>query len=190
MRKARVKRKTKETDIELDLNLDGKGEGDISTGIGFLDHMLVTFSRHSGIDLRLRAKGDLNVDEHHTVEDVAICLGMAFKKAIGDKKGITRFGYAIVPMDEAVSIVAIDLSGRGYVNLSITSGGSAGGISGENFIHFFETLCREAGINLFAEVRGENFHHMIESLFKAFSISLKEAIKISGSDVPSVKGVI
>ncbi len=190
MRKAKIKRKTNETDIELHLNLDGAGKSEVDTGIGFLDHMLATFSRHSEVDLEVRARGDLHVDEHHMMEDVGICFGMALRKSLGDKKGIMRFGHAIVPMDEAISMVGIDLSGRGYANISINIQGTIGGISGENFVHFFETLCREAGVNMFAEVKGENAHHMIESLFKAFAISLRDAIKISGSDVRSVKGVI
>ncbi len=190
MRKAKIKRKTNETDIEIRLNLDGSGKSDIVTGIGFLDHMLATLSRHSGIDIRLSAEGDLHVDEHHVIEDVGICLGMALKQSLGDKKGISRFGYAIVPMDEAVSMVGVDISGRGYANIAINPSGKVGGISMDNFLHFFETVCRESGINMFAEVKGKNAHHMIESLFKAFAVSLREAVRITGSDVPSVKGVI
>jgi imidazoleglycerol-phosphate dehydratase len=190
MRKAKIKRKTKETEIEISISIDGKGKSDINTGLGFMDHMLTTFSKHSGISMKISAKGDLKVDEHHLIEDLAIVLGNAIKKALGDKKGINRFGDSILPMDEAASLIGVDVSGRGIATISTLPAGRVGGIMMHNITHFFETFCRESGINLYAEVKGKNYHHMVESLFKGFARALKCAIEITGDDIPSVKGVM
>ena len=180
-----MERKTKETEVEVFIDFSGKNY-EITTGIRFLDHMLETLAKHAEIELRVKAKGDLEVDEHHTVEDVAITLGKAIKKALEEKK-FKRFGYAIVPMDESVAICGVDLSGRGVFNLSGEFGDA--GIKGENIYHFFDTLCRNSGINLFLEVRGLNSHHKIEAAFKAFALSLKMAAEKS-SEVKSTKGVL
>ncbi len=188
MRESRFVRETKETKVEIFLNLDSKGEIEIDTGIPFFDHMLKSFAKHSNLSLKLKAKGDLEVDEHHTVEDVAIALGKAINMALGDKRGIKRFGYSIVPMDDAVAICGIDISGRGYLNLEGVVLDS--GIKGENFKHFFDSLCRNSGINMYLSVKGENSHHIMEAAFKAFAVAFLEARKIVGEDIPSVKGVI
>jgi imidazoleglycerol-phosphate dehydratase len=189
MRKAVVERKTREVDIRLELNLDGKGY-EIKTPIPFFTHMLETFARHSGIGLKLKASGDIEVDEHHTIEDVAISLGKAIKDALGDKAGIARFGDAVVPMDESVAICGVDISGRGYLNFDSVLDGDVGGISAENFIHFFDTLCRNAGINAYILVKGSNLHHMVEVCFKAFAIALRKAIAVESEGVKSTKGVL
>lgn len=185
--KAEVFRKTNEVEVEIKINLEG-GEISVETGIPFLNHMLTTFAKHSGVGLKIKAKGDLEVDEHHTIEDVAIALGMAIKKALGDKKGISRFGDAIVPMDESVTICGVDLSGRGILILE----GELGDVSikAENIFHFLDTFCRNAGINAYISVKGLNAHHKVESIFKALALSFREAIKKEGEDVKSVKGVI
>ena len=189
MRKAVVERKTREVDVRVELNLDG-GEYEVETPVPFFTHMLETFARHSGVGLKLKASGDLEVDEHHTIEDVAIALGKAIKDALGDKTGIARFGDAVVPMDESVAICGIDVSGRGYLNFDSVLDGDVGGISAENFIHFFDTLCRNAGINAYVSVKGSNLHHMVEVCFKAFAIAMKKAIAVEGEGVRSTKGVL
>lgn len=181
----RIERKTNEVEVTVKLSLKG-GEIKIDTGIGFLDHMLTSLAFHSGIGLEIKAKGDLQVDEHHTVEDVAIALGRAFRKAIEGKK-IARFGSAIVPMDESVSICGIDISGRGYFVLEGEFGDV--GIKGENVVHFLDTLCRNSGINVYIQVKGSNAHHRIESAFKALALSLRQALEDVG-DVRSTKGKI
>lgn len=182
----KVERKTKEVEVIAKLNLD-RGEIEIDTGIGFLDHMLTTFAFHSGMGLELKAKGDLNVDEHHTVEDVAIVLGKAFRKILEERKNIRRFGSSIVPMDESVAICGVDISGRGYFVLEGELGDA--GIRGENVIHFLDTFCRNSGINVYLEVKGANAHHKIESAFKALALSLREALK-SSEGLKSTKGKI
>ncbi len=184
--RARVHRKTKEVSVEVYVNFEG-GECSVSTGIPFLDHMLETFAKHSAIGLKIVAKGDLEVDEHHTIEDVAITLGRAIKEALGSKEGLKRFGYAIVPMDESVAICGVDLSGRGIFNFFGEFGDA--GIKGENAYHFFDTLCRNSGINAFLEVRGMNAHHKIEASFKAFALSLRMAVE-KGEGVRSTKGLL
>jgi len=188
MRKAKAERKTKEVEISISINLDG-GDYEIDTGIPFFNHMLESFAKHAGIGLKLRAKGDIEVDEHHTIEDVAITMGEAIKKALGDKKGIVRFGDAIVPMDDAVAICGVDVSGRGYFNFE-GSIKDVKGMNAENFIHFFDTLCRNAWINVYLQLRGKNAHHMMESAFKAFAVAFSEAIRVTGEDVRSTKGVL
>lgn len=193
-RTARVKRKTRETDIKLDLNIDGKGKSSISTAIPFFDHMLELLSKHGIFDLKLKAKGDIKVDYHHTVEDVGICLGQAFKKALGKKEKIERYGDAKVPMDEALSEVVIDISGRPHLTYNVD-------ITKKKFIdfdtevvkEFFEAFVLHAGITIHINlIRGKNMHHIIESIFKAFGVALSKACSISPrkKGVPSTKGVL
>lgn len=192
MRTAQVQRKTKETDIQVKLDLDGEGKADISTGIGFLDHMLVTLAKHSSIDLQLKAEGDLYVDQHHTVEDIGICLGTAIEMALGDKKGIKRFGFALVPMDEALVLSAIDISGRGgfWKDFSLKKT-RLGQLETETVEEFFRQLAYNAKITLHLKLlSGDNLHHIIEALFKTLALSLKEAVKIEGKDIPSTKGTL
>ena len=194
-RKAHVERKTGETYIVADLNLDGRGSAELHTGIGFFDHMLSALVRHARFDLTLRAEGDLHVDEHHTVEDVAIVLGRALSEALGDCAGIRRMGHAIVPMDEALALVAIDISGRGYAVVQADFDTPRIGELGTDLIwHFIETLAHHAHITIHAQVlAGRNDHHKAEALFKALARSLCDAAslddRISGQ-VPSTKGTI
>ncbi len=191
MRSSKVTRKTNETDIEVKITLEGSGNTDINTGIAFLDHMLNSFAKHGSFDLIVKARGDLTVDDHHTVEDVGIALGSAIQKALGDKKGIERFGEARVPMDEALAVVAIDLSGRSFLSFNASfANQKIGGFNPQNTRHFFESLTGNAGMNAHLSVTGENDHHKVEALFKAFGIALKRAVRISGESVPSTKGVL
>lgn len=195
-RTAKISRKTKETDITLALNLDGTGQSNIDTGIGFLDHMLDQIARHGLFDLTLKCNGDLHVDSHHTVEDSALALGEAIKEALGDKKGITRYGHAYVPMDETLSRVALDLSNRPYciwnVNFTIDRLGEV--METELFGHFFQALSQTAGMTLHCEcLYGENNHHMIESVFKAFARALRTATEMDSRAegmLPSTKGAL
>ncbi len=191
MRESKISRKTNETDIEIKISLDGTGNTDINTGIAFFDHMLNSFAKHGSFDLIVKARGDLSVDDHHTVEDVGITLGSALKKALGEKKGIERFGDARIPMDEALATAALDLSGRSYLVFDATfANQNIGGYNPRNTRHFFESLVSNAGINAHLSVTGENDHHKIEALFKAFAVALKRAVRISGTGVPSTKGVL
>ena len=191
MRTAKISRKTSETDIKMELTLDGTGSQDISTGIGFFDHMLTAFARHGGFDLTVDAKGDLDVDEHHLIEDTGIVLGQAIAKALGDKAGIARFGEARIPMDEALADVALDLGGRNYLVFDAEFEIPQVGEFNTHMVkHFFESLAENAKMNLHAKVYGENDHHMIEALFKAFAYALRRAVVIEGSDVKSTKGVL
>jgi imidazoleglycerol-phosphate dehydratase len=191
MRESKITRKTNETDIELKISLDGSGNTDINTGIGFFDHMLNSFATHGSFDLIIKARGDISVDDHHTVEDVGISIGSAIKKALAEKKGIQRFADALIPMDEALATVAIDLSGRSYLSFNAGFGQQKiGDFNPQNVRHFFESLVSNAGMNAHLTVTGENDHHKIEALFKAFGIALKRAAKISGSGVPSTKGAL
>ena len=191
-RTAVVKRTTSETDIELELNLDGGGESKVQTGIGFFDHMLTAFSRHGLFDLTLTCKGDLEVDQHHTVEDVGICLGQALNEALGDKRGIIRFGHSYVPMDDALARVAVDLSGRPYLVLTPEpQAGMVGDFPAALVLEFFRALTDHGRLNLHIDLlRGANDHHGIEAMFKAFGRALDGATartdRISG--VPSTKG--
>jgi len=190
-RMMKIKRKTSETDINLFLNLDGKGKYQVETGIQFFNHMLNSFSRHGLFDLNLQVNGDLEVDDHHTVEDVGITLGQAFNKALGDKKGIKRVANSLVPMDEALALVVVDLSGRSYAVLDMSfKSEKVGDMSTENVPHFFESFAHAAEINLHARVEGRNDHHQIEALFKALARALKEAIHIEHGLIPSTKGII
>ncbi|MFA4956561.1 MAG: imidazoleglycerol-phosphate dehydratase HisB [Candidatus Methanoperedens sp.] len=191
MRESKLSRKTNETDIELKINLDGSGNSDINTGIVFFDHMLKSFARHGSFDLTIKARGDLTVDDHHTVEDVGITLGSAIVKALGDKKGIERFADACVPMDEALASAAVDISGRSFLVLNAKfTNPNIGGLTSQNVRHFFESLTANAGINAHLDVSGDNDHHKAEALFKAFGIALKKAVTVTGSGIPSTKGVL
>lgn len=191
MRSAKISRKTRETSVDIRLTLEGSGNTDINTGISFLDHMLNSFAKHALFDLSVNASGDVSVDDHHTVEDVGIALGSALAKALGDKKGIARFGDARVPMDEALATAAVDISGRSYLAFEAQfSGVKVGDLSTQMAKHFFESLVNNAGITLHMHVTGENDHHKIEALFKAFGVAMRRASKISGTEVPSTKGVL
>ncbi|TRZ87123.1 MAG: imidazoleglycerol-phosphate dehydratase HisB, partial [Methanosarcinales archaeon] len=179
------------TDIEVKISLDGTGIADINTGIPFFDHMLNSFAKHGSFDLMVKARGDLSVDDHHTVEDVGITLGSALKKALGEKLGIERFADASIPMDEALATAVLDISGRSYLAFEAKLGNQIiGGFNPQNTRHFFESLVSNAGINAHLAVTGENDHHKIEALFKAFAVALKRAVRISGTGVPSTKGVL
>lgn len=190
-RSKKLSRKTSETNIEISFNLDGNGKSEIDTGIEFFNHMLDSFARHGFFDLQVQAKGDIGIDDHHTVEDVGILLGETFASAIGDKKGINRMAHAIIPMDDALATVAVDVGGRSYTVLNIEyRKEKVGDLSTENVAHFFESFANSARININARVEGENDHHQIEALFKAFARSLKDAVKIEHDIIPSTKGVL
>ncbi len=195
MRKAEIARRTNETDITVAVNLDGEGRHDIETGIGFLDHMLDQLSRHSLIDMTVRARGDLHIDFHHTAEDVGIALGQAIRQALGDKKGITRYSSADLPMDGTLSRVALDVSGRPFLvwKVAFTSD-KVGEMDTELFREWFQAFAMNAGITLHAEcLYGDNNHHIAESLFKALARALKQAVALDprlGDAVPSTKGVL
>ncbi len=186
-----VSRKTSETDITIKMNLDGTGKYNISTGVNFFNHMLESFSKHSMIDLDIQAIGDIEIDDHHTIEDVGILLGEGFNNAIGDKKGIKRMGHAIVPMDESVATVAIDISGRSYCNMDIHfKNEKIGDMTSDIVIHFFESFASSAKLNIYGTVDGANDHHKAEAIFKAFAKSIKESIKIEHNQIPSTKGIL
>ncbi|MGB2808219.1 MAG: imidazoleglycerol-phosphate dehydratase HisB [Sedimentisphaerales bacterium] len=189
-RTAKIHRKTKETDVTLDLNLDGLGKYEIDTGIGFLDHMLSHLSKHGKIDLNVKAKGDLNVDAHHTVEDVAICLGESLIKALGDKKGISRYGHSSVPMEETLADVSVDLSGRPncIYNVQYRSD-KIGDFDVECLEEMLRSFSNNGKFNLHINVPyGTNSHHIAEAIFKGLGQALAAAVKIVGTDVPSTKG--
>ena len=186
-----VSRTTSETDINIKMNLDGTGKYDVQTGVNFFNHMLESFSKHSQIDLEIKAEGDIEIDDHHTVEDVGILLGEAFSEAIGDKKGIVRMADAIVPMDESVATVAVDISGRSYCNMNCQfKNPQIGDLTSDIIFHFFESFASSAKINIYCKADGFNDHHKAEAIFKAFARSLKSAIKVEGSEIPSTKGVL
>ncbi len=191
-RTATVKRTTRETDISLTLNLDGSGESKISTGIGFFDHMLEGFSRHGFFDLNCHVKGDLHVDGHHTVEDTGIVLGQAITRALGDKKGICRYGYFILPMDDALPMCAVDLSGRPWLQFDACfPQARTGGLDTELVREFFHAVSCSGGMNLHIKILdGQNTHHMIEAIFKAFAKALDQATGMDPRirDVLSTKG--
>jgi imidazoleglycerol-phosphate dehydratase len=192
MRTATVHRQTKETDITIELNIDGKGNATVDTGIGFFNHMLNSFAKHGLMDLTLKAKGDLIVDDHHTVEDIGIALGDAFRQALKDKSGIERFGHALVPMDEAFAMVAVDVSGRGYsVFRAEFHHPKIGEYSTIMTRHFIDSFARAAGITIRVEIDGEDDHHMVEAMFKGLALSLAMATaKNEKRGVPSTKGVL
>lgn len=189
-RRAELNRKTAETDIEVVLDLGGTGTGELATGLGFLDHMLGALTKHSGFDLRLRATGDTEVDDHHTVEDCAIVLGRALNDALGDRAGIARFGSAYVPLDEALSRVVVDLSGRPWPEVSIPfTRDTVGDVATENIVHFFRSFAIEGRMALHVDlIRGDNDHHKAESAFKALAQALRTAVEVRGTTVPSTKG--
>jgi len=191
-RQARVARKTRETDIVVELNLDGNGITDISTGLGFFDHMLDQIGKHAGIDLTVKTVGDLHVDEHHTIEDTAIALGEALLKALGDKRGVERYGFCL-PMDDCLCSVALDFGGRPWIvwDCQFTRE-KVGDVPTELFFHFFKSLSDSARMNLNIKAEGENEHHKIEGIFKAFARSVKMAIRrdIYKFDLPSTKGML
>ena len=191
-RTAEVRRKTKETDIRLTLNLDGSGTSTAATGLPFLDHMLDLFAKHGLFDLNVKCRGDLEVDDHHSVEDIAICLGRAVSEAIGDKKGIARYGDAIVPMDEALCRSVIDLSGRSYLVYQVnTKRQRIGNFSVELAEHFWRSFAESAKCNLHIDcLRGRNTHHMLEGTFKATARALRKAVALDSrvTGVPSTKG--
>ena len=190
-RTSKVSRKTSETDIEIELNIDGTGKYNIDTGVNFFNHMLESFSKHSFIDLNIKAIGDIEIDDHHTVEDVGILLGEAFLEAIGDKKGIRRMGHAIVPMDDSVATVAIDISGRSYCNMKLDfKNDKIGDLSSDVVVHFFESFASSGKINIYGTCEGANDHHKAEALFKAFAKSLYDACKIEHDEILSTKGVL
>ena len=188
---ANLSRKTQETDITIKMNLDGEGKYNISTGVNFFNHMLESFSKHSMIDLDVDAKGDIEIDDHHTVEDVGILLGEAFAEAIGDKKGIRRMGHAIVPMDDSVATFAIDISGRSFCNMDLDfKHDKIGDLSSDVVVHFFESFASSGKINIYGTCEGANDHHKAEALFKALAKSLYDGCKIEHDEILSTKGVL
>ena len=192
-RTAKIERRTKETTIELSLELDGRGEVQVATGVGFLDHMLDHLGKHSLCDLRVKASGDTHVDDHHTVEDVGIALGQALRGALGDKAGIRRYGWASVPMDEALAEASMDLSGRSCLVFAAPFGGGKIGTFDTQLVReFLEAVCREGGVNLHVSVpRGSNDHHVAEAIFKAVAQALRQAKGLDpdrAGQVPSTKG--
>ena len=195
MRIAKIDRKTAETDISLTLNLDGTGEAKIATGCGFLDHMLTLFAKHGKFDLKVDCKGDTYVDDHHTVEDIGICLGKAFAQALGDKRGIIRYGNMILPMDESLILSSVDLSGRGglYFALDIPTQ-KVGAYDTELVKEFWIAFAQNAGVTLhIRQLAGENSHHIIEGAFKSVARSLRAAVSIDpmfADEIPSTKGTL
>lgn len=191
MRKVRISRKTAETDITLTLDLDGSGTYDIQTGVGFFDHMLTAFARHGGFDLAVTCAGDTQVDDHHSVEDVGICLGDAFAQALGEMRGVTRYGHTILPMDEALILSAVDLSGRGMLcwDVSLPTE-KVGTFDTELAKEFWLAFVRRANCTLhIRQLAGENSHHILEGVFKSAARTLKQAVTLTGSDeIPSTKG--
>jgi len=193
MRTGSISRKTHETDIVVEVNLDGTGAYDVSTGIGFLDHMIEQFSRHSLIDITCRIKGDLHVDQHHTTEDSAIAIGQALSQALGDKAGIGRYGMAYSPMDEALCRVALDISGRPWLVWKASfSQPRLGEMDTELFEHWFQSIAQAVGITLHIELLyGQNNHHIIEGVFKGFARAMRQAVELDprkGGAIPSTKG--
>lgn len=195
MRTAEIIRKTAETDIALKLNLDGKGESKIDSGCGFLNHMLTLFAKHGRFDLELTCNGDVDVDYHHTVEDIGICLGQAFEKALGDKRGIIRYGSMALPMDETLILSAIDISGRSFLGFGLNiPTEKVGDFDTELVEEFFLAFTRNFPISLhIKQLDGKNTHHIIEGTFKSVARSLKQAVKIDADfadEIPSTKGVL
>jgi len=189
-RKITHHRKTKETDITVELNLDGTGKTEIETGLGFFNHMLEQLGKHSGCDLKVTVRGDLEIDEHHTIEDTAIATGKAFHKALGNKKGIERYGY-FLPMDDANAMVGIDFSGRAWLEWDAKfKREMVGDMPSEMFEHFFKSFSDAAKCNLHIRAKGKNEHHKIEAIFKAVARSIKQAVKQEGEELPTTKGVL
>lgn len=195
MRTAEIKRKTAETDVSVFIDLDGRGESKINSGVGFLDHMLTLFSKHSGFDLKVFCKGDVEVDDHHSTEDIGIALGQAIKAALGDKIGVRRYGDALIPMDEALIQAAIDLSGRSYLGFGLElPTEKVGSFDTELVEEFFAAMTREAGINIhLRQLAGKNSHHIIEGAFKAAARALRAAAEPDQrflNSLPSTKGAL
>lgn len=195
MRKTEIKRDTNETQITLGINLDGSGKTEIDTGCGFLDHMLTLFTQHGKFDLNVKCKGDTNVDDHHTVEDVGICLGKAFKEAVGDKCGIVRYGNMILPMDEALIIAAVDISGRALLSFDVEIPTEKVGIFDTELIEeFWLAFVRESATTVhFVELAGTNSHHIIEAVFKSAGRAFRQAVSLDAgfeNEIPSTKGVL
>ena len=195
MRTSEITRKTAETDIALTLNLDGKGRADVATGVGFMDHMLTLFASHGGFDLKVTCKGDTAVDDHHSVEDIGISLGLAFKEALGAKEGITRYGNIILPMDEALILCAVDISGRSFLNYKLEiPTEKVGTFDTELVEEFFLAFTRTSGVTLhLKQLEGKNSHHIIEGTFKAFARAMRAAVSMDArfaNTVPSTKGVL
>ena len=192
MRQAKVARKTKETSVMVQVGLEGKGAGRIETGLGFLDHMLDLLARHAGLDLTVKACGDLHVDDHHLVEDVGIVLGQSLKQALGRKEGIARYGWAVAPMDEALVMCALDLGGRAYLAYGLELPAKrVKQFDTELVEEFFRAIANSAGMNIhLRQLAGRNTHHIIEAAFKAFARALGQAVEKRGRGVPSTKGVL
>lgn len=194
MRQITVERTTKETRIKMELDLDGAGAHDIRTGIGFFDHMLAQICYHGQFDMKLEAAGDLEVDSHHTVEDVGLVLGEAIRKTLGERRGIRRYGEATIPMDEALAMVVVDLGGRPYLVFRAELGkGQLGGFDLEMVREFFRAVSVQAGMNIHIRLlEGDNLHHSVEAIFKAFGRALSAATRIekNSNDIPSTKGVL
>lgn len=195
MRTATCNRKTAETEIALSLQLDGSGKGELNTGVGFLDHMLALFARHGRFDLSVSCKGDTAVDDHHSVEDIGIALGEALKDALGDKRGVVRYGSMLLPMDEALVLCAVDLSGRASLRFAAQiPSQKIGSFDTELVQEFFLALTRTAGITLHIRLLdGENSHHIVEAMFKAFGRAMRQAVAIdleTANEIPSTKGIL
>ncbi len=195
MRSASINRKTAETDISLTLELDGSGVSSVDTGVGFLDHMLTLFSRHGRFDLTVTCRGDTNVDDHHSVEDIAIALGEAFREALGDKRGVVRYGDILLPMDEALVLCAADLSGRGLLRYGLElPAQKVGTFDTELTEEFFSAFARASGVTLhLRSLDGSNTHHIIEAAFKAFGRVMRRAVSVdpdAADEIPSTKGVL
>ena len=193
MRTAEITRKTAETDIMLTLNLDGTGKSTVKTGVGFLDHMLTLFAAHGKFDLDVTCKGDTYVDDHHSAEDIGICLGMAFQQALGDKRGITRYGSFLLPMDEALIQTAVDISGRSYLGFGLEiPTEKIGSFDTELVEEFWLAFVRQCPMSLhIRQLAGKNSHHIVEGCFKSVARSLRIAVKSDGTDeIPSTKGVL
>tara|TARA_Y100001968_G_scaffold302109_1_gene315051 strand:+ start:4553 stop:5140 length:588 start_codon:yes stop_codon:yes gene_type:complete len=193
MRKSELKRITSETDINLVINLDGTGVSKIKTGLPFLDHMIEQIAKHGLIDIDLKAIGDLHIDDHHTIEDIGICFGVALKEALGEKKGIKRYGYSYIPLDEALSRVVLDFSGRPGLFMDVNyAKDSVGNIDVDLFEHFFQSICNHGFITLhITNFSGDNTHHQVETIFKAFGKALRMAVEKdpkSDGSIPSTKG--
>lgn len=192
-RQTTVERTTRETDIRVTLDLDGTGEGRLATGVGFLDHLLTALARHGHLDLDLSCRGDLHIDDHHTAEDCALALGQALDAALGDRRGIARFGHAYAPLDEALARAVVDLSGRPHASVDLGLKREAlGGLACENVTHVLQSLATAARMTLHVDVlKGANDHHRAEAAFKATALALRQAVARDGTDaVPSTKGVL
>lgn len=195
MRNAVIERKTAETDIRLELNVDGSGKSEISTGCGFLDHMLTLFAKHGRFDIVLSCKGDTDVDYHHTTEDVGICLGEAFRIALGERRGVTRYASIALPMDETLTLAAVDISGRGVLGYALEiPTEKVGDFDCELVSEFFAAFVRESGMTLHLKtLTGGNSHHVIEGAFKGFAVVMRNAVRIDpqfANEIPSTKGVL